>query len=202
MSAPRLFHVSREAFYCFSNVNSVLSNIRQLHHQTAIQVDSTDVSFSELSICAVCSSFLLTRGESTPFAPFNFMLSKSILNKLRVGFQRHFIIQHINSDCSIQGLPMWPVCFTSNRFSRTFPKVCNCFCRAATQKSSPWHNPLRFPSQLQKKAGHAVPTFMELSFNTSDHVSHRIDAASRVPYMLLQSLANLPTCSCPSGRNV
>ena len=41
-------------------------------------------------------------------------------------------------DCSIQDLqlllvicnqnPMWPVYFTSNRFSRTFPKVCNCFC--------------------------------------------------------------------------
>ena len=55
---------------------------------------------------------------------------------------------------------------------RRFQKVCNCFCRATTHRSSPWHNPLRSPSQLQKKAGHAVPTFMELSFNTSDHVSH------------------------------
>ena len=37
VSTPRLFHVSRKALHYFSNVNSVLSNIRQLHHHTAMQ---------------------------------------------------------------------------------------------------------------------------------------------------------------------
>ena len=37
VSTPWLCHVSCEALHCFSNVNAVLSNIRQLHHQTAIQ---------------------------------------------------------------------------------------------------------------------------------------------------------------------
>ena len=61
-----------------------------------------------------------------------------------------------------------------------------------------------FITKLRYKVdwGHEVPTFMEPSFNTSDHVSPQIDAASRAPYMLLQSLANLHFCTCPSGRYV
>ena len=47
---------------------------------------------------------------------------KDILNQVRVSLQRHISAHQ----------------FSSNRFSRTFPKVCNCFCRATTQKSSPW----------------------------------------------------------------
>ena len=81
------------------------------------------------------------------------------------------------------------LCFpTQNGFFRTFPKICNWFRRAATHQSSPSHNPLRCPTL-------AVPTFMELSFNTSDQVSPQIDAASRVPHMLRQSLASLPFSS-------
>ena len=43
------------------------------------------------------------------------MLSKeSILNKFRVGFQRHLIIQHINFDCSIQNLQLLLVIHTKS----------------------------------------------------------------------------------------
>ena len=201
---------SREAFHCFSNVNSVLSNTRQLRHQTAIQ-SRLDVIFSEFSFSAVCSVFLLTHGESTPFAPFNFMLSKALstsyvsASNVISSFSTSILIVRFKifsffSSCAPN--PVWPVCFTSTRFSRTFQKVCNCFCRATTQKSSPWHNFLRSPSQLQKKAGHVVPTLMDLFWNTSDHVFLQIHAASSVPYMFLQSSGNLPFCSCSPGSNV
>ena len=50
---------------------------------------------------------------------------------------------------------------------------------------------MAFPSKLQKNAAHAVPIFMEPSFNTSDHVSPQIDDASRVPFFL---------AICPSAR--
>ena len=92
--------------------------------------------------------------------------------------------------CPAENL-MCPVGFASHRFSRTLRKTCNCLRRATTQKSSPWHNHLRSPSWLQKNARHTIPTFME----PSDRVSHQIVAASHVPYMLRQSLANVPFCN-------
>ena len=135
MSTPRLFHVSREAFHCFSNVNSVLSNIRQLDHKLRYKVDSADVSFSEFSICAVCSSVLLTRGESTPFTPVNFMLSKAPSTSFVVSLQRHLIIQHINFDCSIQDLQLLLVVCTKSNVAGLFhlkPFLKGVFQRFAT----------------------------------------------------------------------
>ena len=97
------------------------------------KVDSADVSFSEFSICAVSSSVLLTHGESTPFAPINFMLSKapstSFVSASNVisSFCTSILIVRFkifNSFASLAENPMWLVCFTSNSFSRTFPKVC------------------------------------------------------------------------------
>ena len=73
----------RGAFTCLmrhftASAMSTLSGATYANFITKLQykVDSADVSFSEFSICAVCSSLHLTRGESTPFALFNFMLSK------------------------------------------------------------------------------------------------------------------------------
>ena len=210
VSTPLLFHVSRETLHRFSNVNPVLSDIRQLHHQAAVQsrLRWRESRNSRSVLFALHFSWHVANRRL-----FHSQLHalQSTLNKFRVSLQSHLIIQHINFDGSIEDLQLLRVTcwesnvtglFHSNRFSRTFPKVCNWFWRANTQKSSPQHNPLRSPSRLQKKAGHAVPIFMEPSFNTSDHVSPQIDAASCVPYMLLQSLANLPFCSCPSERCV
>ena len=52
---------------------------------------------------------------------------------------------------------------TSNRFFKSFPKVFAAVFRcASTQKSSPWHNPLRLPSGLQKER---KSTQLELSWS-------------------------------------
>ena len=138
MSTPWPFHVSCETLHRF---NPVLSDIRQLHHQAAVQSRLRVVSFSKFSICAVCSSFHLTHGESTPFAPNNFMVFKGSLNKLRVSFQRHFVVQHIDFDCSIQDLQLLRVtCRESNvpRFASPQP-VSRELSRNATASVVPLH---------------------------------------------------------------
>ena len=67
MSTPWLFHAC-ETLTCFDNVNSLLNDRPQLNHWAVVDNDSADGKFSEFSICAVCSSNLLTRGESKLFS--------------------------------------------------------------------------------------------------------------------------------------
>ena len=97
---------SGETLHRFRDVNPVLSDIHTptSSRNCGTKSTSADVSFSELSICAVCSSFLLTRGESTPFAPVQLHALQSTFDKFRVSFQRHLVIQHIDFDCSIQDI--------------------------------------------------------------------------------------------------
>ena len=149
------------------------------------EVDSAHVSFSEISIFAVCSSVLLTRGESTPFAPFNLMVSNAFSNKFRVSLQRHLIILQINLDCSIQDLQLLRVtCRESNvlrllhlrPFFKDFSKDLQLLLSCNHTEVVTMTQSFETSSQPQTKAGHVVPTFMELSFSTSEHVFLQIDA--------------------------
>ena len=97
---------------------------------------------------------------------------------------------------------MCPVCVTSDRVCTTLPKIHSCIRRATTQKSPLWQHFEVSVLTAKKNAGHATPTFMEPSFNTSDHVSPQIDAASRIPFMLRRSLASLPFLLAPRKKMV
>ena len=81
---------------------------------------------------------------------------------------------------------------TSKRLSKTCPKLLQQLpsCHHAEVVSIAQSFGI-FRLDCKKNAKHAVPTFMEQSFNTSDHVSPQIDAVSRVPHMPQQSLASL-----------
>ena len=115
VSTPRLFHVSREAFHCFSNFNSVLINIRQLHHQAAVQNRLRWRDFlRSFNLCCLLFSSPDTWWIDA-FCTIQLHALQSVLNKFRVSLQRHLIIQHINSDCSIQDLQiLLVVCTKSN----------------------------------------------------------------------------------------
>ena len=100
------------------------------------QADSIGVSFPEFSICAVCSSFFLKRGESTSFASINFMTfnapstSFASTSKVVSSFITSMLIVRfkIFSSClSLAPNPMWSVCFKYSQLFSVFP---------TTQKSS------------------------------------------------------------------
>ena len=139
------------------------------------------MGFSELSICAACSSFLLTSSEPTPFAPHAL---QSIFNKLRVSFQSHLVLLHIDLGRSIQDLQLLrvfcgetrlPSLFHLEPFLQDVPKdlqllpSCN-HAEVVTVTQS-----FEISVLPQKNARHAVSTFMEPSFNTTDSVSRQID---------------------------
>ena len=135
------------------------------------------------------------------------MLSKASSTSFRVSLQRHLIIQHINFDC-FDSRSSAPSChlhqircgrFASLRtvFSKTFPKVCNCFRRATTQKSSTMTQSFEISVVTAKESGaRGSDLSWKLSFNTCDHVSHQIDAASSV--FIHIPAKSWPTC--PSVR--
>ena len=130
------------------------------------EVDFADRNFSEFSKYVFCSSFLLTRVESTLLPQPTSWPPKHPQQASRQQAKafRHFARQSellVSRSIPSAKNPMSPVFFTSNRFLHMGP-----------------------------------------SFNTFDHVSLQIDAASRVPYVLQQSLASLSFCSYISQRHV
>ena len=146
------------------------------------------------------------------FAPFNFTLSKAFSTSFVSASNRHLIIQHINFDCSIQDLQLLLVIRTKSDvagllhlkpflkdFSKSLQLLLSCNHTEVVTMTQSLDISIATAEENWARDSDLHGT---LSFNTSDLVSPQIDAASRVPYMLLQSLANLPTCSCPSGRNV
>ena len=96
MSTSWLFQVSRETIHDFSDVKPCPEQ-QNSSPCCGYEVDSAGVSFSEVSICA-----FLTRSESTPFCTNHFYGFPSIFNKIRVSFQSHLDISHVNLDRSIQ----------------------------------------------------------------------------------------------------
>ena len=97
VSTPRLYHVSRETLHRFSNVNNVLSDIRQLRHQVAVQSRLRWREF--LGILDLCCSLFIS--------PETWRIDACSTSQLfRVSFRCHLIIQHIDFDCSIEDLQL------------------------------------------------------------------------------------------------
>ena len=151
------------------------------------------MSFSELSICALRSSFLLTRGESTPFCPNQLHAPQRYFIKLRVTFQRRLVFQLIDFDCSIKDFQLLKP-FLKN-FSKGFQHlllshyteivtVTQTFEFSVVVKEESWARRSAFHGTI-------FQDFRPSVFPNGRRIS-----------MLLQSLASLPFCSCPSGKCV
>ena len=170
-------HVSRETLHCFSDVNSVLSDIHQLHHEAAVR---TGCCWSEfLRALHLRFSFFISRDTwridaflhqpapwssffvSTSFVSASEAISSYCTSILVVRFKT------FNSFASSVENAMYPVCFTSDRFFKTFPQICNCFRRATTQTNferhtSPFNVSTHFSVRgLEPLSSHVFPRVLQ-----------------------------------------
>ena len=110
MCLVRNFTASAMSALSWATDTNVITKIRY-------EVDPADVSFSEFSICAVCSSFLITRREPVAWSPEVLQQASRSPSKSSSNFARQSWSFHSGSSTPSH-LRQSPACFTSKPFPK------------------------------------------------------------------------------------